>query len=372
MGIIKALGGAVGGALADQWIDIIVAGDFDEYAAIVPGYKKGTDRWRGSNTKGSTGVITNGSKFFVPENTAAFIFSGSGIENFIGDPGVYEYENGQGSIFVGDSFKNAILDQVVDRFKFGGISSTQKYIAYINLREIRNIKFGTRGPQIYHDLYYDADLEVRAFGSFSIQIKDPVTFIRNYAPANTTFYSFAAQNAKAQLQSEFVQSFISALNRMSEEFRISQLPSQVNELSAKIASDSGNAGTWLSRFGFEVTKVAIENIELTEDSRELVKQFSSNRMNVRAYEGVSQQTANIAAQQKIAQGVQDHGLGDGGGMFLGMNVAQGMGMGANAQPQSSASMDEKIELVKKMKDLFDAGIITEEEFNTKKKELLGL
>ena len=53
-----------------------------------------------------------------------------------------------------------------------------------------------------------------------------------------------------------------------------------------------------------------------------------------------------------------------------MNVAQGFGM--NNQPQNTASFEEKIELVKKMKDLLDAGIITEAEFETKKKELLGL
>lgn len=370
MGIIKAFGGALGGSLADQWVDIITAGDFDEYAAIVPGYKKERDRWRGSNKKSSTGVITNGSKFFVPEKTVAIVFSGSGIENVISEPGVFEYQDGQGSIFVGDSFGSAIIDQLADRFRFGGISSTQKHVLYVNLREIRNLKFGTRGPQIYHDCFYDTDLEVRAFGSYTIQIVDPILFIKNFVPANTLFYSFNDHTARAQLTSEFIQSFISSLNLLSSEYRISQLPSQVNQLSATIANDSYNAGTWPERFGFKVVRVAIENIELTPDSRELIKQYSANRMNVRAFEGVSQNTANIAAQQKIAQGIQDHGLGDAGGMFLGINVAQGMGM--NSQPQSTASFEEKIELVKKMKDLLDAGIITEAEFETKKKELLGL
>lgn len=370
MGIIKALGGALGGSLADQWIDIIVAGDFDEYAAIVPGFKKERDRWRGSNKKSSTGVITSGSKFFVPENTVAIIFSGSGIENVISEPGVFEYQDGQGSIFVGDSFSSAIIDQLADRFRYGGISSTQKHVIYVNLREIRNLKFGTRGPQIYHDCFYDTDLEVRAFGSYTIQIIDPIIFIKNFVPANSMYYSFNDHTARAQLTSEFIQSFISSLNLLSSEYRISQLPSQVNQLSATIANDSYNAGTWPERFGFKVVRVAIENIELTPDSRELIKQYSANRMNVRAFEGVSQNTSNIAAQQKIAQGIQEHGLGDAGGMFLGMNMAQGLGV--NPQPQSSASMAEKIELVKKMKDLLDAGIITEEEFNSKKKELLGL
>ena len=43
-------------------------------------------------------------------------------------------------------------------------------------------------------------------------------------------------------------------------------------------------------------------------------------MNLKAYDDVSQKSSNIAAQQKIAQGVQNNGLGDAGGMIFGMNV----------------------------------------------------
>ena len=55
-------------------------------------------------------------------------------------------------------------------------------------------------------------------------------------------------------------------------------------------------------FGFEIIKVAIANIEFSPESKELVKQFSSNKMNLKAYDDVSQKSSNIAAQQKIASG----------------------------------------------------------------------
>ena len=75
--------------------------------------------------------------------------------------------------------------------------------------------------------------------------------------------------------SEFLQSFIVALNSLSSKYRISQLPSQATELSKTIVNDSFNAGSWGDRFGFEIVKVAIENIEFTDESRELIKQYSS-------------------------------------------------------------------------------------------------
>ncbi|BDZ61110.1 hypothetical protein GCM10025873_09010 [Demequina sediminis] len=104
-------------------------------------------------------------------------------------------------------------------------------------------------------------------------------------------------------------------------------------------------------------------------------------MNLSAYEGVSQHASNVSAQQKVAQGIEDHGFGDGGGMLLGMNLAQAINP-MTAAPQAPAatptastprmSLDEQIEMVKKLKDLVDAGILTAEEFEAKKKEVLGL
>lgn len=99
--------------------------------------------------------------------------------------------------------------------------------------------------------------------------------------------------------------------------------------------DRANAGTWNDRFGFEVSSVGIESIEFTEQSRQLVQQFASNKMNVAAYEGVSQQAGNMAAQQRIAQGIQDNGFGD-GGMLLGMNMAQAINPMTAAPVQAPA------------------------------------
>ncbi|CAM3115212.1 SPFH domain-containing protein [Lactococcus hircilactis] len=384
MGILKGISDAIGGTLADQWKDIITAGTFDERTLVVPGVLQKTNNGRGTNLYGSDGIISNGSKIFVPENTAAFIFSESGIENIITEPGSFDYQDGQTSIFNDKEFNGSslfnqmidrgtsVLKQSADRVGFGGQSSEQKRIAFVNLREIRGIKFGTHGPLVYNDLFYGVDLEITAFGAFSMKITNPITFIKKFVPANVNFVSFDDKNTKAQISSEFIQSFTVAVNSLSATYRISQLPAHTNEISSKIATDSDNAGTWSDRFGFEVTKVGIENIEFSEDSRALVKQFSANKMNVKAFDDISQHTANIAAQQKIAQGIQDNGLGDGAGMVFGMNMAQNMGGQAQTSSTPPLSIDQQIETLKKLKDLVDLGILSQSEFDIKKKEIMGL
>ena len=70
---------------------------------LMPGIYQETNRDRGSNTKHSEAVISNGSRIYVPENTAAFIFDQSGIENIITESGGYEYRTGgTDSVFAGN------------------------------------------------------------------------------------------------------------------------------------------------------------------------------------------------------------------------------------------------------------------------------
>lgn len=370
MGIIRAITSATSGTLADQWKDIIVPEAFTEHMVMVPGIIQETNNGRGSNTSFSDGVITNGSKIFVPENTVAVIFDSGKIEQFITTPGSYEYYDGEKSIFNGDKVKDTLMSQISDRVGFGGQPSTQKKVSFINLREIRGIKFGTHGALMYNDLFYGTDLSIMSYGTISLQVVDSKRFIQNFIPANITRYTFDDSKARSQILAEFLQSYMVTMNSMSSKYRISQLPAQSNEISKSVAGDVDNAGTWPERFGFKLVRVAIENIEFSPESHELVKQFSSRKMNVKAYDNVSKKSADIAAQQKISQGIQNNGLGEGGGMLYGMNMAQNLG--PNAESKSTLSINDQIETLKKLKGLLDAGILSQEEFDIKKKEIMGM
>lgn len=388
MGILDAAFDAFSGTLADQWKDIVTVGEFDERTAVAPGVRKRSNEGYGYN-QGQSNILSNGSIIYVPENTAAFIFSQSGIEDVITRPGGYEYRDGQLSVFDKQSrdesgIVKTLFDQTAQRIGFSGMSADDKRVSFVNLRELRGIKFGTRGPLAYNDLYYETDLEVYAYGLFSVKIVEPVAFVRNFLPVNVGSYSFNDLESRSQLVAEFLHSFIVALNSLSTEYRISQLPSQAGKIADQIRLEGENAGTWKERFGIELCGVAIENIEFSDDSRELVHGYSEKKMSVRAYEGVSAQAGNMAAQQMIAEGVRENGLGDGGNMLFGLglagslnpqNASQATGATVPAQDvdtKSTPSIDDQVETLKKLKELVDVGILTPEEFAAKKKQLLGL
>ena len=366
MGILKAFSSSVSGTFADQWRDIISVEPFDETEVIKLGVRMEQNNGRGSNIHASEGVITNGSKIYVPENTFAVIFDGSGIEGIITEPGSFEYHSGEKSILSKDGVWASIIDAIDTRFDFGGQPSAYKQILFMNLREIRNIKFGTSGPVLYHDLFYDTDLEIVAHGTYSIQIVKPATFIQNYLPPNSNYYNFADKESTQIIQAEVVQSLSKALNKLSKTYRTSDLPAFQDEIANSINEDKLNVGSWEERYGFRLSSIYIKNIQFSEDSRELVKQYSSNKMSVAAYDNVSKRSADIAFMQNLSKGIQENGLGDGAGVMLGMNMLQGV------IPNSKISYDEQIETIKKLKELVDIGALTQDEFEIKKKEIMGL
>ena len=61
MGIIKALAGAVGGSLADQWLEVIEADDMSDSTVFCTGVTVRKNDRRSSNRKGTEDVISNGS-----------------------------------------------------------------------------------------------------------------------------------------------------------------------------------------------------------------------------------------------------------------------------------------------------------------------
>lgn len=367
MGIIKAFSDSVFGVFGDQYKEIIVAAPFDEHTIVVPGILKNKSNGRGANVNGSDGVISNGSRIYVPENTVAVIFNGQGIENIVYDSGYFEYHDGEESVFNGDGFNKAIKGRVKERVGFGGISPDDKKIAYINLREIRDIMFGTKGVQNYHDNYCDCDLEITAHGRFSIRITDAEKLIKNFVPAGTLYYSFADSNVKSQIIADFLQSLMTAIGKLSENYRISELPAKANEIAEVISSEKQNAGTWVERFGFEVIQVSLENIDFSDYSKKLVKKFSKTKMKFRVFKDVSAKEANLATQESLVEGATKTGLGSIFGTIFGHKLMQ-----EEKEETGDLSYEKQIETLKKFKHLLDEGIITQEEYDAKKKEIMGL
>jgi membrane protease subunit (stomatin/prohibitin family) len=242
MGLISAGVGAVGGTLADQWVDFYTAPAFDETTLVAPGVLQEKNNGRGTNRHGSANVVTDGSRIAVPENTAVIITDGGGIASVSAEPGYFIFRNdGQPSVFAGRGFRKSLIDQSWERFKFGGTPGQQQLIYFVNLREIRNLKFGTPGPLPYKDFSLVPPgsaqapvLRLKARGQYSVRVVDPIRFFRNFLPSSIRSYSLADQAAASQLTQEFITAFQAAVQSLSRTTDIASLATHSPELATAL------------------------------------------------------------------------------------------------------------------------------------------
>ena len=120
--------------------------------------------------------------------------------------------------------------------------------------------------------------------------------------------------------------------------------------------------------GLEIVKVAIQAIEYDEDTKKLLS-------DVKKADALSGARGNSFMQQAVARGFQGAGENGGGAtevtlMGMGLNSA-GAAMGA-LQQQVQQPQEDPIEKLKKYKEMLDAGLITQEDYDAQKKKILGV
>ncbi|MFV0379787.1 MAG: SHOCT domain-containing protein [Anaerorhabdus sp.] len=394
MGFIKAFAGALGGTFADQWLEYTVPQtDVSATAGIFRAIKQEQNNSRGSNTKGSDGIISNGSKFLVPEGTALILMQDGMITNFIAEAGGYTYstdDQNAKSFFAGDGIISSIVKTSWERFKFGGQPGSQQSAVYVNLKEIPNNRFGTQSEIYWDDAYLGAQVGAMTRGTYTLKIVDPILFVKNFVPykylvqGGPVFdFSDMDNEAGSQLFNEVVGSlsaaFSSYTNDPNKGNRIIKIQQDQVGFAQSLSLAVEDGYKWKSDRGLEIIKVAIQAVEYDEDTKALLS-------DVKKADALSGARGNSFMQQAAARGMQAAGESEGGAggmafMGMGMNAAGGM-MGAmqqnaNQTPQANniqngTQEENPYKKLEELKNLLDKGVISQEDFDQAKAKVLGL
>lgn len=321
MGIIKAVGQAISGGLADQWQEVIEAEDMGERTV----FTEGVLIRRGQNTNLTPDTVSNGSVIHVYDNQFMMLVDGGKVVDYTAEPGYYRVDNSaMPSLFNGEM--GEAVKETFSRIKFGGQTPTMQKVFFVNLQEIKGIKFGTRNPINYFDSFYNAELFLRAHGTYSIKITNPLQFYAEAIPRNAGHVEIESINE--QYISEFLETLQSAINQMSADgTRISHVTSKARELGRYMA-DILDAD-WNQMRGMEIQAVGIASVSYDEESQKLI-----NMRNEGAMLGTDFNVMRGMAVKNITEGVRDAG-GNAGGAMAGF---MGVGMGMNTMNQTMAGL----------------------------------
>lgn len=330
MGIIRAAIDSVKGGLADQWLEVIEPDDMGGQTV----FTKGKMIRRGSNKKGTEDTISNGSVIHVYDNQFMMLVDGGKIVDYTAEPGYFTVDNSSmPSMFNGDL--GEALSETFNRFKFGGGTATKQQVFFINLQEIKGIKFGTRNPINYFDNFYNAELFLRAHGVYSIKITDPIRFYMEAIPRNKNRVDIGEINE--QYMAEFLEALQSSINQMSVDgVNIFHISSKQRELSKYMASVLDEE--WSQMRGMEVQSVGISSISYDDESKKLINMRNQGAMlgDPSVREGYM--------QGAVARGIEAAGSNANGSMAGFMGVGMGMQAGGSALGNASAANLQQMQM----------------------------
>ena len=340
MGLIRAMGGAVGGTLADQWKEYFYCEAMDADVLVCKGQKRVPGR--SSNTKGSENIITNGSVVAVNEGQCMIIVEQGKVVELCSEPGEFVYDTStEPSIFEGKLSKSIkeVFATIGKRFTFGGDTAKDQRIYYFNTKEIIGNKYGTPNPVPFrvvdNNIGLDVDISIRCNGEYSYKIVNPILFYTNVC--GNVEEEYERSEIDSMLKTELLTALQPAFAKISDMgIRYSALPGHTMEI-----ADALNAvlsKKWADLRGIEVASFGINSVTASKEDEEMIKQLQKTAV---------LQNPNMAAATLVgAQGeaMKAAASNPNGAMagFMGMGMVQNS-MGTDAQSLFAMGQQQKMQ-----------------------------
>ena len=250
-------------------------------------------------------------------------------------------------------------------------------VYFFSTRQQIDQRWGTTQPVTIRDKDFGA-VRLRAFGNYAYRITDPKLF---HTEISGTRDRYTASELDGQLRALMLQHISDAVASSGIPF----LDLAANQVEfAKLLRDATTPD--FQKIGLALETVTVQNVSLPEELQKVLDQKIGMGM-VGGDMGKFMQYQTAQAIPKFAEGGAGGGSGIAGdamglgagvalGQVLAQNLQQGLQGGAAAGAAAAAAApvgikpDEVMATLEKLADLKAKGILTEDEFASKKAELL--
>ena len=302
---------------------------------------------------------------------AVFFKNGKALDIF--GPGTHTLSSG-----------NLPLLRSLINLPFGGQTPFSAEVWYINKTVKRDLKWGTYGPIQLIDPLYNYPVSVRAFGTWGMRISDARTFVVQVVGTQTSSSRkgyIGTERIEEYFAGEIVQRLSDAIAKYFVERNTSifQASARINDLSSFIATDIFPE---FGRFGIEIVNFNVARISIPDEEQKTFQEILGKRMEIdqisqarlgqpyatmRTFNTLEKAAANEGGSAGQLLGT---GLGLGVGVGAGVPIGQKVGGAMNIQPQPDAEQSTAFSKLQSLKQMLDAGLITQEEFDQKKRAIL--
>lgn len=247
-------------------------------------------------------------------------------------------------------------------------------VYFFSTREQLDQKWGTPQPVTVRDAEFGA-VRLRAFGNYSFRIADPKVF---HAGISGTRERYGVADLDGQLRGLVLQNISQAIAASGIPFL--DLAANQQRFAEALTQQLGPE---FARLGLQLQTFTVQNLSLPEELQKVLDQKIGMGMVGRDM-GQFMQYQTAQAIPRLAEGAAGGGvagdaMGLGAGVALGQVLAQNLQAGLQGGGAAAASAaaigaglkpDEIMATLEKLADLKTKGILTAEEFDAKKAELL--
>lgn len=297
MGLLKAVHGAVGSVLEEQWKEFFRCDALDDETLMVRAYKQ-TGK-RSANTRKDDDVLTNGSVLSVADGQCVLVVKQGKVVDFCREPGEHIFEDPDQRGLKG------FFKEVGRRVAFGGgdIQPVVYRVYYMNTKEITGIPFSSRGPIPFRvkdgSSSLDMDSGVSLSGCFSYRVSDPVKLYKTIIGNISGRFSRAELNA--HLQADVNASLQSALGSLAGRgLRPSQLPAHTEQLCEALRQQM--ADRWSGQHGLEIVSLALDGFKSEDGALLQSAQYASMLKDPRSAAAVLTQATAEAMTSAASSG----------------------------------------------------------------------
>lgn len=227
-------------------------------------------------------------------------------------------------------------------------------------------KWGTPNAVTIRDKDFGA-IRLRAFGIYSYRIRDAKLFHSN---VSGTRERYTVEDLAGQLRAGIVGSITDLFAESKVPFldMAAQQDEFASRLKEKVADSFG-------KMGIELDSFVIENLSLPEELQKMLdKHISMNMVGDMQRYTQFEVASHIGTAARNEGGMAGVAAGLGAGLGIGQAMAQSISGALSPQAAGAgagaAVQQEVMQLIEKLHDLKTKGVLSEEEFNQKKSELL--
>ncbi len=330
MGLIKAIKGAAGGVLEDQWREYFYCDALESDVLVTKGHRR--TKGRAANNKGDENIISNGSVIAVNEGQCMIIVDQGKVVEICAEAGEFTYDaSTEPSIFYGK-----LGDNIVNSFKtfgkritFAGDTAKDQRVYFFNTKEIMGNKYGTASPVPFrvvdNNIGLDIDIAIRCNGEYSYHITDPILFYTHVCGNVTEDYE--RREIDSQLKTELMTALQPAFAKISAMgVRYSEVPAHTMELAD--ALNDVLSEKWAQLRGIEIVSFGVNSMKASEEDEKMIKDLQKSAV----LRNPNMAAATLVGAQAEAMKSAASNTSTGPMMaFAGMNMAtQAGGMDANA------------------------------------------